>query len=107
MPSGAGLKMSEDDLNKIMHISLPISKEPAIYGSDTGEEWSAGFKQGNNFSISINTNKREEADRLFNALSNQGKIGMSMAETFWGSYFGTCTDSFGINWMISVEVVKK
>lgn len=86
---------------KIMHMSLPISTETNLMGSDTGGEWASNFKQGNNFSISITTDTREEADRIFNGLAEGGQITMPLASTFWGDYFGMLTDKFGINWMMS------
>ena len=102
MPPQEGMKpMDEKDLDRIMHVSLPISNETTIMGSDSGGEWASSLIQGNNFSISINTDSREEADRLFNGLSEGGKIGMPMNQTFWGSYFGMFTDKFGINWMVN------
>jgi PhnB protein len=51
---------------------------------------------GNNVSISVNTNNKEEAAKLFNGLSAVGKVTMPMAATFWCSYFGMLTDKFGI-----------
>ena len=96
-------KMSEADGEKIMHVTLPISKETCLMGSDTGGEWAASFKQGNNYSISINTDTREEADKLFNALSTDGQISMPMSDTFWGAYFGMFTDKFGISWMVNYD----
>lgn len=93
--------MTGEDGEKIMHISLPISTETNLMGSDTGGEWAKFFKQGNNFSISITTDTKEEADRIFNALAAGGQITMPLASTFWGDYFGMLTDSFGINWMMS------
>lgn len=102
MPAGeGGSKMSPEEGERIMHISLPISKETMIMGSDTGGEWAPSFVQGNNFSISINADSREEADRLFNGLSAGGQVTMPMNQTFWGDYFGMFTDKFGINWMVS------
>ena len=104
MPPQEGAKpMSEQDGEKIMHVSLPISKETMLMGSDTGGEWAKGFSQGNNFAISITTDSKEEADRLFNKLSAGGKATMPMSKTFWGSYFGMFTDKFGINWMVSFD----
>jgi PhnB protein len=44
---------------------------------------------------------KAEADRLFNGLSEGGRVNMPMANTFWGDYFGMLTDKFGINWMMS------
>jgi PhnB protein len=101
--------MPQDDVNKmdtgmgekIMHVSLPISKETILMGSDTGGEWASSFKQGNNFSISITASSKEEADRLFRGLSAGGNVTMPMDTTFWGDYFGMWQDKFGINWMVS------
>jgi hypothetical protein len=71
-----------------MHVSLPVSKETMLMGSDTGGEWASDFKQGNNFSISITYGYKDRADRLFNGLSSGGKVTMPMNKTFWGDYFG-------------------
>ncbi len=101
MPAQEGMPVSKEMEDRIMHVSLPISKETMIMGSDTGGEWASSFQQGNNFSISINTNSKEEADRLFNRLSEGGKVTMPLDNTFWGDYFGMFTDKFGINWMVS------
>jgi PhnB protein len=97
----AGKQVPEEMANRIMHVSLPISKETMLMGSDTGGEWAANFKQGNNFSISVNAASKDEADRIFNALSAGGQVTMPLANTFWGDYFGMLTDKFGINWMMS------
>ncbi|HJW15979.1 MAG TPA: VOC family protein [Flavisolibacter sp.] len=104
MPPQEGMKpMTEQEGEKIMHVSLPVSKETNLMGSDTGGEWVAGFSQGNNFAISIGTDSKEEADRLFNGLSAGGKATMPMSKTFWSPYFGMFTDKFGINWMVSLD----
>jgi len=92
--------------DKIMHISLKISKETAIMGSDTGGEWAPTFQQGNNFSISINADSKEEVDRFFNRLNVGGQVIMPLGMTFWGDYFGMLTDKFGINWMVSFYTVS-
>ena len=108
MPPQEGMpEMSEADKNKIMHISLPISQETMLYGSDTGGEWAEHFKEGNNFSLSLNTNSREETEKLFNALSEGGKVTMPLADTFWGAYFGMWQDKFGINWMVNYDDPEK
>ena len=95
--------LSEEDGNRIMHVSLPISKETILMGSDTTGAWSSQFKKGNNFSISINTESREEADRLFEGLSAGGQVKMPMDQTFWGAYFGMFTDKFEINWIVNCD----
>lgn len=97
------IPMSEADMEKIMHVTLPISSETCLMGCDTGGEWAAHFKQGNNFSISISVDNKEKADQLFNTLSAGGQVTMPMAKTFWSAYFGMFTDKFGINWMIGIE----
>ena len=101
MPQDNVNKMDPGMGEKIMHVSLPISKETVLMGSDTGGEWASSFKQGNNFSISITASSKEEADRLFQGLSAGGNVTMPMDTTFWGDYFGMWQDKFGINWMMS------
>jgi PhnB protein len=106
-PSEEGAKeLSEAQGEKIMHISLPIGNGSMIMGSDTGGEWASSYKQGNNFSISINADSKEEADRLFNGLSAGGQVTMPMNKTFWGDYFGMWSDKFGVNWMMSFNETK-
>jgi len=106
MPQTDGKEMPESDGEKIMHVSLPISKETMLMGSDALEGFSPPLHKGNNFGISITTDSKEEADRLFNSLSTGGTVGMPMQNTFWGSYFGMFTDKFGINWMVSFSETK-
>jgi len=107
MPAEGGNKAAEKDAEKIMHVSLPISKETMLMGSDTGGEWATNFSRGNNFSISITTDSRAEADRLFSGLSAGGNVTMPMDKTFWGEYFGMFSDKFGINWMVSCNEAQK
>ena len=103
MPPQEGMQMPESDKNKIMHISLPVSKETILMGSDTGGEWAPDFIAGNNFSISVNADSTQEADRIFKGLSAGGNITMPIADTFWGSYFGMLTDKFGMHWMLNFD----
>jgi PhnB protein len=67
-----GQETKEEDRDKIMHVSLPISKETILMGSDAGCDHAAHLVMGNNFSISINAESREEADKLFAGLSAGG-----------------------------------
>lgn len=104
MPPGPdGKTASPEDANRIMHVSLPISKETMLMGSDTGGEWASNYKEGNNFAISVSADSREEADKFFEGLSAGGQVTMPMGDTFWGSYFGMFTDKFGINWMVGYD----
>lgn len=103
MPQDENNKLSEADGNKIMHVSLPISAETNLFGSDTIGAWSPKLVQGNNYSISINASSKEEADRLFNGLSAGGQVTMPLENTFWGAYFGMFVDKYGINWMVNFD----
>ena len=87
-----------------MHVSLPISKETVLMGSDQGGSWAPDLKPGNNFSISVNTEDVEEGRRIFNALADGGHITMPFEKTFWQAYFGMTTDKFGINWMVNCNL---
>ncbi|MCA1803599.1 MAG: VOC family protein, partial [Rhodothermaceae bacterium] len=105
MPPQDGMPpVTEKDKNLIMHVSLPVSKETVLMGSDTLESFGGPVTIGNNFSISINPGSVKEADRFFEKLTAGGKVIMPMGNTFWGAYFGMFTDKFGINWMINAEV---
>jgi PhnB protein len=101
VPPQNGLNYPPEMAEKIMHVTLPISNETVLMGSDTGGEWAPDFVQGNNFSISASVDSKEVADEVFDKLSNKGEVVMAMDNTFWGSYFGMCMDQFGINWMVS------
>ena len=104
MPSdGKGAPMSEKDGNRIMHVTLPISKETCLMGSDIIDISGVKIIQGNNYSVSINAESKAEADKLFNGLSAGGKVIMPMEKTFWGAYFGMFADKFGINWMVNFD----
>jgi PhnB protein len=88
---------------KIMHVTLPISEEATLMGSDNTESYTAPGSN-NNFALYINTDSKGEADRLFNELSAGGQIKVSMTETFWGSYYGILKDKFGVNWKITFDL---
>jgi PhnB protein len=91
------------DLNKIMHISLPIGENLTIHGTDTIESMGQKLVVGNNAHIMLEVKSKEEADRFYQALSAGGKDQMPMQDTFWGAYFGSFTDRFGVQWMIDFE----
>ena len=104
MPPQDGMPPIPDaQKDRIMHISLPISAETMLMGSDNAEGFGPPLVVGNNFSISVRPDSLEEADRLFAMLSIGGQETMPMRDTFWGSYFGMTSDKFGINWMINLD----
>ena len=103
MPPQEGMPPISDEVkNRIMHMSLPISAETVLMGSDT-MPGIHDHQVGNNISLSINTDSREDADLIFTGLSAGGKVSMPLADTFWGAYFGMWTDKFGINWMVNYD----
>lgn len=90
----------EDD-DKIMHVTLPIGGDTVLMGCDSPD--ASGFVMGNNICLSVATSSKEEADRLFDALSIGGQMKMAMNQTFWGAYFGVFIDRFGVNWTLSFD----
>jgi PhnB protein len=101
MPPQGGAPLNAEDGEKIMHISLPIGKVTTLMGSDAGGDWAPNISIGNNITISITADSKADADKIFIELAKGGKITMPLADTFWGDYFGMCTDKFSINWMMS------
>ena len=100
-------RMSEEDGEKIMHISLPIGKNNILMATDVLLSMGQTMNVGTNFSLCIDTESEDEATRLFNALSVDGKIEMPLEKTFWGAFFGMFADKFGIQWMINYDYNKK
>lgn len=98
-------KLPEGDKNLIMHIELAITGGHVLMGTDAPE--SMGFKVnfGNNVHISLEPDTREETKKIFDGLSMGGKVTMPLQEMFWGAYYGSCTDKFGVQWMFNC--VKK
>jgi PhnB protein len=103
VPPNEKEKFQPENEEKIMHVSLPISKETILMGCDSAESHGQGTVVGDNISLSLDTDTKDEAKKLFTALSNGGKIKFPIDETFWGAYFGALTDRFGINWTISCD----
>lgn len=101
IPPEQGMEVPESEKDKIMHVSLPLGKNVILMGSDAGGDWGKQVETGNNFSLSITAESKDEADKLFQALSRGGEEVMPMGDVFWGSYYGMCKDKFGINWMVS------
>lgn len=95
--------LSEEEKNLIMHASLPIGDGQFLMASDCVKSQGHVLNVGNNNYISLAPDSREEADRIFNALSEGGVIEMPMQDMFWGDYFGTFQDKFGVCWMINFD----
>jgi uncharacterized glyoxalase superfamily protein PhnB/uncharacterized protein YndB with AHSA1/START domain len=93
--------LSEADKKLILHAELPILAGHILMATDAPE--SMGFKitPGNNMHINLEPDTREETKRLYDALSQGGNVTMELQDMFWGAYYGSCTDRFGINWMFN------
>jgi PhnB protein len=99
MPATEGAPpLAETDKNLVMHVELNITGGHVLMGTDAPE--SMGFKVnfGNNMHINLEPDTKDETNRLFNALSAGGIISMALQDMFWGAYFGSCTDKFGVHW---------
>jgi len=99
MPANPDFPVAESLADKVMHVTLQIDEGTLLMGSDSGIPET--LEVGNNFSLSVTPETVEEADKLFADLGEGGKVTMPLDKTFWGAYFGTLQDRFGINWMIN------
>lgn len=93
--------LSEADKRLVMHVALPILGGHMLMGTDAPESMGFQVTAGNNVYINLEPDTRAEADRLFAALSAGGKVEMPMRDMFWGAYYGSLADKYGIQWMIN------
>lgn len=93
--------MAEADKKLVMHVELPILGGHVLMGTDAPESMGFTVTQGNNLFINLEPDTRAETDRLFRGLSAGGKVDMPLQEMFWGGYFGSLTDKFGVKWMFN------
>lgn len=93
--------LAESDRNLVMHVTLPILGDHMLMGTDAPESMGFSLTQGNNVYINLEPDTRGDTDRLFAALSAGGTVEMPLQEMFWGDYFGSLTDRFGVRWMFN------
>ena len=102
MPPMEGMPPTPDDLkNLVMHVELPITGGYVLMGTDAPQQMGFKVEFGNNIHINLEPDTRQETKRLFDALSAGGKVEMELQDMFWGAYFGSFTDKYGINWMLN------
>jgi PhnB protein len=94
-----GMGVPEGELDKIAHIALPLGGENMLMATDTLE--SQPLTAGNNFYIHLETDDVQEAERVFQGLSNGGSVEMPLETTEWAEKYGSLRDRFGVQWMIS------
>jgi PhnB protein len=99
MPDQAPCAASDGQL--IMHIELAILGGHVLMGTDAPESMGFQLTRGNNVHIHLEPDSRDETDRLFAALAPGGSVDLPLQPMFWGDYFGSLTDRFGICWMFN------
>lgn len=100
MPAG-DFEVDPADADKVMHVALELGNGEMLMASDTPASMADERVVGTNASISVHPESREEAERIFQALSDGGEVEMPMEKQFWGAYFGSLTDRFGVQWMVN------
>lgn len=98
--------LAEADKELIMHVALPILGGHMLMGTDTAAIMGAKVTFGNGMQLNLEPDTRVETDRLFTELSDGGKVGNPLKEEFWGDYFGSCTDRFGVKWMFNCQAKR-
>lgn len=93
--------LSESDKNLVMHVELPITGGHVLLGTDAPETMGFTVKFGNNVNINLEPDTRAETKTLFTKLAAGGTITMELQDMFWGDYFGSCVDKFGVSWMVN------
>jgi PhnB protein len=93
--------IQEKDKNLVMHIVLPIQGGHKLMGTDAPESMGFRVNQGNNIYINLQPDSRKETKRLFDLLSSGGKVEQELQDMFWGDYYGSCRDRFGVQWMFN------
>lgn len=95
--------IAEGDKKLILHIELTILGGHVLMGTDAPESMGFNLNFGNNMHISLEPDTRAETQRLFDALAEGGKVTMPLQDMFWGAFYGSCTDKFGVQWMVSTQ----
>jgi PhnB protein len=104
IPAQEGMPpLSDADKKLIIHVELPIVNGHILMATDAPASMGFTLTPGNNMNISLDLDSKEETTRLFNELSAGGTITMELQDMFWGAYYGSCTDKFGINWMFNFK----
>ena len=96
-----GAELPPELQNRVMHVDITLPGGAMIMGSDTLQGMSPPRVVGNNNAISLHPDSREQADAIFAALAEGGTVGMPLEDQFWGDYFGSLTDRYGVEWMIN------
>ncbi|MGH9087110.1 MAG: VOC family protein [Acidimicrobiales bacterium] len=93
--------LSEAEREMVLHAELPILGGHVLMATDLLESMGQERRIGNNVTINLELDSREDADCLFAGLSHGATDAVGMQEMFWGAYWGTCLDRFGVRWMFN------
>ncbi|MDR2038575.1 MAG: VOC family protein [Bacteroidales bacterium] len=102
MPEKDKKNVPQADMDRVVHVLLPVSKAVSLMGSDSLS--SMKMKTGDNVALTLNVESRTEAEQIFGKLSGGGKVTMPLGKTFWAELYGMVTDRFGINWMVNYYI---
>lgn len=104
IPNDPGQPSVAENVKKmVLHVELPLLGGHILMGTDAPKEMGFTVSPGNNMHINLEPESREEAKRLFDELSKDGKVEMPIQDMFWGAYYGSFSDKYGINWMINYQ----
>ena len=98
--------IAEKEENKTMYITLPIGIGTMLIANDVPEIMGKVNENENRSKISVSTESKEEADKIFNGLSAGGTVEGPMGDAPWGSYCGMFRDKYGIEWIIESSPSK-
>lgn len=98
---GDTMGASESDLDKIAHISLPLTSQVLLMATDVISSMPVTLTLGNNFYITLELESAEESETLFDALSAGGEVEMPLQQTEWADKYGSFKDRYGVGWMVT------
>lgn len=85
----------------VMHAELPILAGHVLMGTDAPEAMGFKLVQGNNVYVMLEPDTRAHTLSLFQALSEGGQVEQPLQDVFWGAYYGSIRDRFGVQWMFN------
>ena len=101
MPGAAPPELPADERDMVLHAELPILTGHVLMATDMLRSMGHETRVGNNTTVCLDVDSKEDADRLYGALSEGGSEGSPMADMPWGAYWGVTLDRYGIRWMVN------
>jgi PhnB protein len=101
MPAAAPGELPDAERGLVLHAELPIIAGHVLMATDMLRSMGQEARVGNNTTLCLDVDSREEADHVYGALSEGGSEGSPMADMPWGAYWGVILDRYGIRWMVN------